>query len=235
MSDLTLLYYTSNTIEEATRQKISDYLLEVTENKYPIISVSQKPINLGKNICVGDIGANKFNAYKQILIGAREVKTKYVACIDDDTLYSPDHFLYRPKEDDVFSYETNYWFAQPGKDYYWRVNDINKMGGMWGCISTAKVLRDNLTQRFNVYPTISNKVVVWGEPGIKDEQYGMVSNHIKRSSKTPCAVFIHPASMGYNQFRKWHRRYGHPLPEDKIESLEQFGNIKDLFVKYFGE
>jgi len=234
MNDLTILLKTANQLNENTAQKIRDYLLEVTENKYPIISVSQKPINFGKNICVGEIGVSKHNSYKQILIGVREVKTKYVACIDDDALYTPEYFLYRPS-DDVFSYETNYWFAQPEKDYYWRVHDINKRGGMWSCISSTKLLLDNMTQRFKVYPTTAESRFLWGEPGINDRPYGIISKHERRWSEKPCVVFIHKVSMGYNQFRKFYRRYGYPLPEDKTESLEQFGNIKDLFINYFGK
>lgn len=233
MSDLTILLKTANQLNEGTAQKIRDYLLEVTENKYPIISVSQKPIKFGKNICVGEIGVSKHNSYKQILIGVREVETKYVACIDDDVLYAPEHFLHRPP-DDTFSYEMNYWFAQPEKDYYWRVYDIEKRGGTWGLISNTKLLLDNLTQRFKIYPNPPSHSFVWGEPGINDRPYGMISKYERRWSKKPCVVFVHKISMGYNQLRKWHRRYGKPLPENKTESLEQFGNIKDLFANYFG-
>ena len=233
MNDLSLLYYTDNTIQESTRQKVADYLLKVTENKYPVVSVSQKPIDFGHNICLGEIGKSKFNLYKQVLIGALEVKTKYVACIDDDTLYSPEHFLYRPA-DDTFSYETNYWFAQSEKDYYWRVNDVNKRGGMWGCISNTKLLVENLTQRFKVYPSSSPTRILWGEPGISDGHYGISSKYERHWSEKPCAVFVHKVSMGYTQLRRYHRRYGHPLPEDKTESLDQFGNIKNLWNEYWG-
>jgi len=232
MSDLSLLYCTDNVMPERTRKKIADYLLEVTGGRYPVVSVSQEPIRLGKNICVGDIGKSKFNMYKQVLTGAREVKTRYVACVDDDTLYSPEHFLHRP-DDDVFSYETNYWFAQPEKDYYWRVHDVSKRGGMWGCISSTKLLLDNLTQRFRVYPTPPPSPFLWGEPGINDRPYGMISKYVRHHSEKPCVVFVHKLSMGYTQLRRFHRRYGHPLPEDKTESLEQFGSIKDLWDKYW--
>jgi len=234
MNDLTILLKTANQLNEDTAKKIRDYFLKVTENKYPIISVSQKPLDFGKNICVGEIGASKYNSYKQDLIGVREVKTKYVACIDDDTLYTSEHFLYRPP-DDTFSYETNYWFAEPGKDFYWRVNDINKRGGTWGLISDTKLLLDNLTRRFEIYPAPSKDFILWGEPGINDGPYGVASKYERRYSKKPCVVFAHKLSMGYTQLKRWHRRYGHPLPEDKTESLKQFGNAKDLFNSYFNE
>lgn len=229
-NDLTLLYYTSNSLPEFVAQRIRKYIVEVTENKYPIISVSQKPIDFGQNICVGEIGKSKYNLYKQILIGAREVKTKYIACIEDDTLYSPDHFLFRPP-DNLFAYEINYWFAFPGRNYYWRVHDKKKLGGMWGNISNTKTLLNNLTKRFEIY--LDHPKMLWGEPGIKDRATNFYSAYVQFSSKNPCVIFIHEASLGYKQFRIYHRKWGKPLPEDKTNSLEQFGEIKGLFEKYF--
>jgi len=240
MSDLTLLYYTDNRMNEESRKKIQDYLMEVTEGQYPVVSVSQKPIDFGKNICVGEIGKSKYNMYKQVLIGAREINTKYVACIDDDTLYSKSHFLHRP-EPKVFWYETNYWLALPEWDYYWRVLDHRrKGGGMWGCVSQTQTLLDNMENRFRLYPEDpldkpEHKSLIWGEPAILDKQFNWDDSFIRGYSSDPCVVFIHRDSMGFNQFRKFHRRYGYPPMENRTYSLEQFGNIKDLFITYFGE
>jgi hypothetical protein len=239
MNDLTLLYVTDNVMEETTRKKVADYLLKVTENKYPIVSVSQKPIDLGKNILFEANKKSKFNVYKQIHIGVREVETKYVATIDDDTLYTPEHFLYRPP-DDLFAYETNCWFALPYWDYYWREHNPNKRSGTWGCISNTKLMQDNLDHRFKLYPTeesmgtlVNGRPLIWGEPGINDVSYGLPNKFTRFHSEKPCVIFIHGVSMGYNQFRKWHRRYGYPLPEDRTETVEPFGNIKDLYKEYF--
>ena len=237
MDDLTILYVTDNTIQETARQKIAAYLLSVADG-CPIVSVSQKPVDLGDNICLGEIGKSKFNEYMQILIGALQVRTKYIACVDDDVLYTPEHFEYRPAED-VFSYETNYWFALPGWEYYWREHDPERRGGMWGCIVPTELLISNLACRFEKYPTAervdANPRLVWGEPGIHDGFYGMPNRFERRFSEKSCLIFIHSKSMGYNQFRKFHRRYGYPLPEDRLESIEPFGKIGDVMDRYFGE
>ena len=239
MADLTLLLATSNRIDKNTAKKIRDYVIEVTKNQYPIISVSQEPIDFGTNICVGDIGHSKYNEYKQILIGTREVKTKYVATIDDDALYSPEHFYSRPP-DGFFIYETNYWLAQDEKDHYWRVAEVGKRGGMWGCISTTQTMLKNLERRFKMFPQnpflddyVGPKPLWWGEPAIHDEEFGGNDDYIRVYSKNPCVIFIHSASMGYNQLRKFHRRYGFPKPENVTTTLEQFGTIEDLRNKYW--
>jgi len=94
MPDLTLLLATANRLPDETARRIRKNLLDVTQGRYPIVSVSQKPIDFGYNICVGEIGANKYNCYRQLYIGAQAVETKYVAVVDDATLYTPGHFDY---------------------------------------------------------------------------------------------------------------------------------------------
>ena len=120
MNDLTLLYYTSNVLFDRCAVNVRKHLLKLVKNRYPIISVSQEPVEMGQNICVGKIGRTYYNCYKQILIGAKEVKTKYVACVEDDTLYSLEHFSYRPSGDN-FSYNGNMWYAEYEK--FWRKYD----------------------------------------------------------------------------------------------------------------
>jgi len=238
-NDLTLLLATSNQMDEKVAKRIRDYVIEVTQNKYPIISVSQKPIDFGQNICVGEIGSNKYNEYKQILIGAKEVKTKYTAVIDDDVLYSPDHFLLRPK-DGYFLNDVNYWYAQDEVDYFWRAANVESRGGMWGCIAESENLLNNLTKRYEMYPVDpwadghkTRDRLMWGEPGIHDEQFGIVSKYMKVEAKTPNVIFIHSKSMGYNQLRKFYRRYGYPTAENKRDRIEPFGTMEDLRYNYW--
>jgi hypothetical protein len=53
----TIIFYTGNTEKESFEKKVRDNILKVS-NGIPIISVSQKPIYFGTNICVGIIGKN---------------------------------------------------------------------------------------------------------------------------------------------------------------------------------
>jgi len=212
MNDLTILYYTANTIPEITGQKVRDYLLKVTENQFPIISVSQKPLNFGQNICVGLIGRSKYNCYKQILIGVKEVKTKYVACAEDDTLYAMDHFAYRPREG-IFSYENNMWFAE--ENCFWRWENINNRSGMWGCIATTE--------------TLPNKFLFWGEPGYHDRLYGMQNRFAQFESENPTVVFRYRESMG--GFKGGRREVR--TPENITYNLESFGGINKLWRSYW--
>lgn len=230
MSDLTILYYTANKIPDGAAEKIRAHQKKLFENKYPIISVSQKPIEYGTNICVGEIGRSKYNCYKQILIGVREIKTKYVACAEDDALYSNDHYNFRPIKDDVFYYERNYWLAEEYR-YYWRPDDVSVRMGMWGCITTSENLLHNLTKRYSDYPVEPerNKFLMWREPGIHDNTFGIKSTHDTFESKDPTVVFRYRGSMGG---LRQYRSVTHS-PQNVAYNLKDFGAISKLWGKYW--
>lgn len=140
--DATILYYTSNKEDENFENKVRANLLKNCGN-LPIISISQKPIDLGKNICVGEVGASGFNMFRQVQIGLKEVKTKFVISAEADCLYPPDYFTFRPERDDVCYRNSNlfvmpdlrsYFFYKPegathaqivGRDFY--LNRLNEL------------------------------------------------------------------------------------------------------------
>jgi len=97
----TVIYYTSNRENKAFEQKIMERLTQVD---LPIITVSQKPVNIGRNIVVGDIGVSDQNVFKQMLIGCEVAETPFVIFAEADTLYPPEYFKYKPKE------LKRYWF-----------------------------------------------------------------------------------------------------------------------------
>lgn len=236
MNDLTILYYTANRLPEVVGFRIREHL-QRQHLGYRVVSISQKSIRLGYNVCVGDIGANKYNAYWQIWCGLEFVDTEFVATVDDDTLYMPEHFDHRPPPGE-FWYETNYWFCQDGKDHYWRPAEIEKRGGMLGCLARTETLRANLEARFAKFPDPSAPLPPWwGEPGDPngDKQYGRADTLRRVTSARPCVVFIHERSMGYTQFRRWHRRYGQPRPENMADTLPGYGTVADLRREFWGE
>lgn len=237
VNDLTILYYTANRLPDAAALRIRQHLRGVA-GKTPIVSVSQRPIAFGLNVSVGDIGANKYNAYWQILEGVQYVETEYVATVDDDTLYVPDHFEHRPLAGE-FWYETNYWFCQDGIDHFWRPADLpTKGGGMWGCIAHTQTMRNNLEARFSQFPNPAAPLPPWwGEPGVSegDRLYGRRDGLRRVASARPCLVFIHEAAMGYQQFSRWHRRYGQPAPENVTTALPDYGTVGDVRREFWGE
>lgn len=109
MKDITVIYYTSNREEEKFEQKIKDSLLK-TIGDTPLISVSQKPIKFGQNICVGDVGTSDHNIYRQIQIGALQAKTKFICTAEADCLYPPTgYFDFNPPDENAAYHYTNVW------------------------------------------------------------------------------------------------------------------------------
>jgi len=117
----TILYYTSNREDESFEKKIRSILLKINNDRYPIISISQKPIDLGRNICVGDVGVSDHNIYRQIQIGCQEAKTPFIISAEADNLYPHDYFNFIPEKIDVVCRYKNIWILK-----YWRTVFVRK-------------------------------------------------------------------------------------------------------------
>ena len=109
-NDLSVIYYTSNLEKPEFEEKIRGELLKVIGD-LPLISVSQKPINFGHNICVGRIGASYKNEYVQLLKGCQEAKTKFIIVAEADCLYPPEYFTFVPLTEHCYRY-SNVWILQ---------------------------------------------------------------------------------------------------------------------------
>ena len=124
--DATIIYYTSNKESPEFEEKIRDNILKVSGG-LPIISISQKPIDFGKNICVGDVGASGFNMFRQVLIACKEAKTKYIISAEADCLYPPEYFQFTPEREDICYRNSNTYLLGLRRDYFYKKNE----GGTW--------------------------------------------------------------------------------------------------------
>lgn len=117
--ELTVIYYSSNREDPIFEGRIVENLLLVSGD-LPIISVTQKPMDLGKNIVVGDVGASGFNCFRQILLACKEAKTKFVVSAEADCLYPPDYFQFIPPKDNVCYRNSNLYVMGDHRDFFWR-------------------------------------------------------------------------------------------------------------------
>lgn len=120
---ITILYYTSNMEGEVFEGRIRQNILDV-KGDIPLISVSQKPLDFGENICVGEVGASGFNMFRQIQIGLERVKTKFVVAAEADCLYPYDYFNFIPSRDDI-AYRTDRTYVMPQERAFF----FRKFGG----------------------------------------------------------------------------------------------------------
>jgi hypothetical protein len=120
MSNLTIIYYSSCREKPDFEQYIQG---EIAKQAYklriPIISVTQKPANFGKNICVGDVGLSDWNIYRQMQIACLEAKTKYVCTTEADCLYPPTgYFDFQPPDNWTAGHYTNVYILWKGSHIF---------------------------------------------------------------------------------------------------------------------
>ena len=113
----TIIYYTSNRENPEFEKRVQENLLKNCGG-LPIISVSQKPIDLGKNICVGDVGVSGFNMFRQVQIACEAAKTPFVISAEADCLYPPDYFQFIPPRLDVPYRDSNLYVMPDRRDYF---------------------------------------------------------------------------------------------------------------------
>ena len=230
MDDLTILYYTANKIDEGFARRIRAHLLQTVDWRAPIVSVSQQPIPLGKNIMVGDVGCSAWVCYWQILTAAKEAETEFVACAEDDSLYTWEHFRHRP-DGNAFAYNKNRWIIEdmsaPRPRFRWRDRT-----GMCGCIAPRKLMVETLETRFEKFPepirtTYDPRLTGWGEPGRYERYLKLPQVGIQFFwPEQPILTFNHKKGLG--GLRR-------PSGDDKIEtSLKPWGNAKEVWNFYHG-
>lgn len=106
MNDVTILYYTASREDEQFESRIRDNIIK-NSHGLPIVSVSQKPIDFGENICVGVQDHSYYTEFRQIQIGLREIKTKWVLTAESDVLCPPEYYSFIPSGD------WSYWRYSP--------------------------------------------------------------------------------------------------------------------------
>lgn len=200
--NLTVIYYTSNYLDAH-----NPYFLENTKKQLllaiddlPLISVSQKPIAFGENICVGNTGRSHLNIYRQILTGTRAAQTKYVAMAEDDILYSYEHFHNYVPEKDVFAYNMNKWSI-----FTWSKPPIysfrTKRKVVNSLIAPRDMLVDALEERFNKFKGVPEEKIplhYWGDPGRYEAKLGVTVRDCEEwYSGVPNIVYSHPEAYGY--------------------------------------
>ena len=138
-----IIYISSNREKPEFENKIIQDMLSKKGN-LPVFSVTQKPMDLGTNKCIGDVGTSGFNFCRQLQMAIELADVDYVISCEADCLYPPDYFTFVPPRLDtcyrnsnicILGYRRNYFskknsstFAQViGREFY--LNHISKLFG----------------------------------------------------------------------------------------------------------
>lgn len=133
MNDLTLLFITAG---KRPKKWVKFHTEQLEKIPYPMITMRDEE-KLGEQMI-----------YQRMLEGAKQATTPFVGVVEDDVLYPPDHFNYRPKMDE-FSYNQNRWalFTWGVPTYSWRNRKSN-----CSLIAPRELLIEALEERFEKNP-----------------------------------------------------------------------------------
>lgn len=242
MNSLSVVYYTSNYLQDK-----NPYFFENTKKQLiksakdlEIITVSQRPLDFGTNICVGNIGRSHLNIYKQILIGAKKATTDYVAMAEDDILYAPEHFnpfvYIKPEHinNDTLLYDMNKvslftWTKPPMFSFRTNRRVVNQL------IAPRKILIELLEERFARVEVLKKKMPMetiikyWGDPSRYENLLGVKERKAHEYyCKEPSVVFSHEYAYGY-EFNQGKKK---KLGDLRIIELQTWGRAEDILKLY---
>lgn len=118
-----IIYYTDNKLDEKTAQICRD---QIFKSGLPVVSVSLKPIEFGKNIHLPlERGIETY--FKQIITALENSDAEIVFFCEHDVLYHPSHFEFTPAKTDVFYYNQNWWKVRPtdGFAVHWDADQVS--------------------------------------------------------------------------------------------------------------
>lgn len=222
MSDLTVVYYTANVIPDNFAKKVRQTLRDATDDY--IIAVSKKPIAFGENIVV-DTPRSHISIYRDALTGVKAAKTKYIALAEDDVLYSPEHFKYRPT-DGVFAYNLGTWNVHTWGDKMFHHKPSGRRC-MHSLICERDLFIEAMEERFARHPEGTDPSI-WGEPG-KYEQHLRVTVRPTEVfySNPPNIIFIHETALGFGHLGK-RKRVG----EFRAIEVPWWGRAEEIIKEY---
>lgn len=222
--DLTVIFYTANVAPIKFAEKIRDQLWKA-RGELPIISVSQKPMRFGQNICVGQTGRSHLNIYRQALIGAKAAETKYIALCEDDVLYSPEHFKFRSHAR-VFAYNMNVWSLYTWDKPIFSYKDRRNLSGL---ICEKDLFIEAMEERFARWPDDSKiNIANWSEPGKYEGNLDVSDRETEKFyTDIPNIAFSHPTALSFQNLGKRKR-----LGQLRCTALEYWGNAEDIAKMY---
>lgn len=228
------IYYTDNRIGEPIIPVCQKQLLKA---ELPIISVSLKPIDFGKNIVLEEERSYPTMAL-QILTALEASAADYVFFCEHDVLYHPSHFDFTPPRNDVYYYNINNWRWLFGADTAISYDGLTSLSGL--CCNRELAIKHykyrlEIIERLGL-DKIRSREPRWArkfgyEPGTKKKRRGGITDedHIKRKSKFPNIDIRHKWTFSkpkvtLDSFKHKPTNWR----EKKIEEIEEW-DLKKLF------
>ena len=123
-----IVYYTDSRLEQSLARAVRSNLKKVA-GPIPIISVSQKPLDFGTNICVGEKESiDQYSMYEQLLAGLDAApKGSIVYLCEHDVFYHPSHFVKLPKSKKHAYFNKNRYYWTSGGDRFYKAAGLRAL------------------------------------------------------------------------------------------------------------
>lgn len=141
------IIYVSSNMEDSEFERKTREDLKLKSAGLQIYSVTQKPVDLGFNLCVGEVGASGYNFCRQVLAACAASDSDYVISAESDCLYSEDYFFFEPLRLDVPYRNTNIYVQKYGKDHF-----CKKESSTFSQVIGRKFYIQRLTELFDDLP-----------------------------------------------------------------------------------
>lgn len=210
MSDLTAIYYTAGIVPENFAGYTRGIITKALPDKAEFITLFQ------------DLALPRSQAqiYRQVLKGAKQATTHYVALCEDDVLYSPEHFKHRPKKGH-WAYNMNAWNIYTWGEPVFSYKAPRGRRNLNGLICEREMLIEHLEERFRLWPDDSKiDIRIFGEPGKYDNQLGTKPYPSEEFYTNPAnIVFSHQANLQF----------------EGLGTRKALGQIRATSVPYWGD
>lgn len=229
-----IIYYTDNRLAEPLFSIVQKQILKA---KLPIVSVSLRPLNFGKNIVLNK-APSFLTMLKQITKALEKSTANVVFFCEHDVLYPTSHFDFTPPRGDLFYYNAHVWRWDYPTDKLITYDRLISLSGL--CVDRhfaldhykrrlQKITELNLDKSTSHEPLWARK---WGyEPGTKKIKRGGFSDDDFETwrSKEPLIDIRHkgtfsPPKITLDSFK--HRPAN--WQETTIEKIPGW-NLKELF------
>lgn len=217
-NDLSIVFYSANIVPEAFAERVRTQLV-LAAGEIPIISVSKQPMDFGMNVCVGDTPRNQYNIYKQALVGAKVATTEYIALCEDDVLYSPAHFEFRPGFGH-WGYNMNPWSVFTWGEPMFTYKAPGGRRNLNSLICERQMFIEHLEERFERWTEDAYDINIFGEPGKYDNQLGTTPYPTETFyTNPPNIVFSHQTNLQF----------------EGLGTRKKVGNIRATSIPYWGD
>lgn len=229
-----IIYYTDNRLSDPISSTVRQY---IANSKLPIVSVSLKPLNFGRNITL-DLKPGIVSMVKQITTALEASDADFVFFCEHDVLYPPSHFEFNPDRNDIFYYNNNIWRWKYPLDYLITYERLLCLSGL--CVNREfalnhykarlkKINELNLEMAKGREPLWARR---WGyEPGTKKTKRGGFSDDDFQvwTSKEPLIDIRH--NKTYSPPKVTLDSFNHPPVNFIQTTLDKipFWDLKELF------